>query len=352
MDRRVEPKSVIFIRRDNIGDLVCTTPAIRAVRLKCPESRIGVLVNSYNADVIRGNPDIDEIYVYEKEKHSGDKGRLRVFSENVALMRKVRRAGFDAAIGCSYGFSPRLARFVFLTGAKTRIGFVPDKAAHSRFSYDIGIEEPKETIHEVEAMMRLVEPFGVTGPPPPPAIVPDEREVDKVKRTLMEKGDEGGGAGVVAIHISSRKPRNRWPAESFARLADLIEKEFSARVLLLWSPGDKKNPLHPGDDKEAEDVAMAMRRKPLMYRTERLCELIAALSLAAVVVCSDGGAMHIAAGLARPLLTVWGSTNPRRWAPWGVDHIILKKETGRASDVSAAEAFVAFRELYGRHFDG
>ena len=59
---------VLFIRRDNIGDLICTTPAIHALRKNFPAAKIGVLVNSYNADAVAGNPDVDEVYIYEKAK--------------------------------------------------------------------------------------------------------------------------------------------------------------------------------------------------------------------------------------------------------------------------------------------
>ena len=82
-------KSIILIRRDNIGDLVCTTPAIRALRLTYPEIKIALLVNSYNADAVIGNPDIDEIFVYEKGKHRR-KGGLGLLISNLRVLKKIR----------------------------------------------------------------------------------------------------------------------------------------------------------------------------------------------------------------------------------------------------------------------
>jgi len=61
-------KKILLIRRDNIDDIVCTTPAIHAVRGKYPDAKIGVLINTYNADAVTNNPDIDEVYVYERVK--------------------------------------------------------------------------------------------------------------------------------------------------------------------------------------------------------------------------------------------------------------------------------------------
>ena len=63
IDRRT-PVKILFIRRDNIGDLICTTPALRAVRGAFPHARIGVLANTYNTDALLGNPDVDDVFVY------------------------------------------------------------------------------------------------------------------------------------------------------------------------------------------------------------------------------------------------------------------------------------------------
>src|SRR5262249_6206403 len=65
------PRSLV-IRRDNIGDLVCTTPLIAALRRRYPEAWIAALVNHYAAPVLDNNPDLDAVFSYEKAKHLGD----------------------------------------------------------------------------------------------------------------------------------------------------------------------------------------------------------------------------------------------------------------------------------------
>lgn len=344
MAEAFKPKSVLFIRRDNIGDLVCTTPAIRAVRLKYPEAEIAILVNSYNADIVKGNPDIDEVFIYEKEKHRPKgKGVLKTLLGQLNVIRKIRSRRFDAAIGCAYSYSPRLARLAYLTGAKLRIGYAP-KHGNSRF-YNSVVKGPSEPVHEVLAMMRLLKPLGIEEEPVPRLFIrPDEEEVKKAREFLKSAGP---GRRIALFHISSRRPENRWPLEYFKELGDMIEKQCGFKPLLTWSPGSKDNPLHPGDDEDAEALASAMKERPLLYKTERLSQLIAALSLADIVICLDGGAMHIAAGLGKPVLAIWGSTDERRWAPWAAPHIILKKDSKHASSVSPKEAFETFMKLSG-----
>ena len=60
---------ILILRRDNIGDLVCTTPLLEALRAQLPGAWLAALVTTYNAEVLKGNPALDAIFVYEKLKH-------------------------------------------------------------------------------------------------------------------------------------------------------------------------------------------------------------------------------------------------------------------------------------------
>ena len=90
-------KKILFIRRDNIGDLVLTTPAIYAVRAKLSDAKIGVLANSYNMEVIENSPNVDELYVYEKAKHFPGKSKFMVWWNNFRLLSKIRRERYDVS---------------------------------------------------------------------------------------------------------------------------------------------------------------------------------------------------------------------------------------------------------------
>ena len=334
---------VLFIRRDNIGDLICTTPAIHALRKNFPAAKIGVLVNSYNADAIANNPDIDEIYIYEKAKHAEGKNRLLVWLGNLRLLLKIRGEKYDAAIGCG-NYSPSLARYTFLTGAKKRIGYV--RSGDRSISYNIPINEPTEPLHEVIATFRLLEPFGIDGEPSRLVLLPSADEKEKVLKFLFPHPTSHiPHPNLIAIHISSRKENNRWQVDKFVELGNMLIKKYNILPMILWAPGSSKNPFHPGDDEKAEAIAKRMFIKPALYKTVNLKELIAAISMCKLVICCDGGAMHIAAALGKPIVTIWGSTDRRRWAPWKTENIILQKGH-TADEVSVEEAIGAFETLW------
>jgi ADP-heptose:LPS heptosyltransferase len=120
----------------------------------------------------------------------------------------------------------------------------------------------------------------------------------------------------------------------------------NAAFMLFWSPGDSRNPWHPGDDDKARAVLEQLRGIPVVgYPTERLEDLIAALSLCERVICSDGGALHIAAALGKPILCFFGDSDAIRWRPWGVPHVLLQPPSLNAADISVDEAYAGYDRL-------
>ncbi|HEY5973210.1 MAG TPA: glycosyltransferase family 9 protein, partial [Geobacteraceae bacterium] len=167
------PVKILFIRRDNIGDLICTTPTIRAVRQRYPDARIDILVNSYNAEAIRTNPDINEVHIYRKGKHFPEESPLEVFWSNLKVIWRLRRQHYDYAIACG-SFTPTLQRFTRMCAAARSVGFV--SAETGRASYTDPIPLPPAGEHEVDRVFRLLLPLGVSGDPGPLLLFPDPAE--------------------------------------------------------------------------------------------------------------------------------------------------------------------------------
>lgn len=330
---------ILFIRRDNIGDLICTTPAIHAARIQYPKAKIGILVNTYNADVIKNNPDIDEIYIYEKTKHSPDKSKMSVWLNNLKILMKIRKENYDVAIGCG-SYSPRLERYTFFTGAKKRIGYIKNSMKRSKF-YTAPLHEQEKLLHEVEKTYYLLTPLGINFDNRLPSlkIYPSKDELNKLKN-FIETKNYIKEKYLIAFHISSRRPENRWPAEKFIELGNLLTKNMQdIQILLLWSPGSEKNPYHPGDDEKAEIIKNNLTSNTFAYKTENLKELIAALSLCNLLICCDGGAMHIGTAMDKPIIALWGSSDADRWKPWCKKYILLQGKDKKAFNINVEEVF-------------
>ena len=335
----IEPHSkFLIVRRDNIGDLVCSTPLISALRRRFPQAHIAALVNTYNWQVLDAHPDLDAVYAYAKAKHREAGETLAgVYWQRFRLMRSLRAQRFDYVLlaapqpGAS---ALRLARWI---APRHIAGY-----AESTGCVDLALPRAAESrAHEVERVFALARLFGIDAAPGPASIAVDAAAKARAAAAL---GKRDPARKRVALHISARKTSQRWPIERHVELMRALEAE--AEFLLLWSPGATDHPRHPGDDAKAQAIVEAASGLRLhAYPTQELRDLAAALSLADCVICSDGGAMHIAAALAKPILCFFGDSDAARWHPWGVPYRLLQPESRDVADVSVAAALQAFREL-------
>ncbi|MBF0214351.1 MAG: glycosyltransferase family 9 protein [Magnetococcales bacterium] len=320
---------ILVIRKDNIGDLVCTTPLFARLRARFPEAFIAALVTEYNTPVLTGNPHLDAVYSYQKAKHRHEnESWLGVYARRAALFFRLRRMKFDWILlpGGPHPSALRAARV--LNPGQTIVRTQTPPGAHEVFC--------------VLACAAALEIDDAT-PPPPTRVIPDRR----LMATLPPLPHDGRRP--IGVHISARKPPQRWPVERFITLIGALH-ERGERVLLFWSPGAADNPLHPGDDDKARQILQAVGELAVTpMPTRALPELIAGLARCQAVICSDGGAMHLAAGLGKPIVCLFGNSDARRWHPWGPRYQLLQPASHQVGEISTAELLNAFDLLMARH---
>jgi len=317
---------ILVIRRDNIGDLVCTTPMFTTLRRAFPEAYIAALVNSYSAPVISNNPDINSVFTYTKGKHgANEQGVIRRWLSSFALLQKLRAEQFDVVIAINKS-SLSLAR---LLSPKRII------SAGNLAGPDVILEHDIAPLHAVEAVHNFLSPLGIHSAPGSLSIYPD---LNRLKPSLHPASKKP----VIGLHLSSRKPSQRWSVENFISLANKLSSVRQVSFRVFWSPGTQSNPLHPGDDEKAECFKQATKHLPVEFcATTQLGELIAAMSLCDLMICGDGGAMHIGAALGKPVVALFGDSEPRRWRPWGVPHQVLQPVSRDVADITPEEVLLA-----------
>ena len=348
MEITLKPRTVLVIRRDNIGDLICTTPLIRGLRTAFPDARIDALVNSYNQPVLANNTDIDHVYFYTKAKHrSPAETAFGVYWRRLRLMLQLRNTRYDLVVLANGGYMPRplgLARWV---SPRHVAGFVPAAPAKHSAIIDLPVPIDDAPLHEVENIYRLLAPLGIEGKPPGLQLTPAPEARSKARSALAAAGwSDDPAQATVAIHISARKVLQRWPGDRFSELMRRLNAVSGCRFLLFWSPGDENNALHPGDDGKAQAIIDATQGLPVIpYPTDRLDDLIGGLSVCSAMICSDGGAMHVGAGLGLPIVCLFGNSDAAKWHPWGVPHRVLQSASRDVKDIGIEEAVAAYSTL-------
>lgn len=325
---------ILVIRRDNIGDLVCTTPIFTILRKHYPEARIDALVNSYNAPILNGNSALNHVYVYQKAKHrSPGESKLKIWMQTFLLILGLRRVRYDFIILANPVYQASAVKFASLIGARKIV-------AASR---DLPTDE--NVLHETQYVTNLLRVLNIDEPPGPLMVTPDPAQVAKISLPASAHP----ASMLVGLHISARQVKRRWSAENFIALAHVLHAKHHACFLLFWSPGKEDNPQHPGDDEMAKRILKACGDLPLLAcPTAHLEELVAGLSRCDQLVCSDGGALHIAAALGKPMVCMFADPYmAKRWYPWQVRYELLLAPNQRVSELSVDEVLAAFERLNG-----
>jgi lipopolysaccharide heptosyltransferase II len=300
---------ILLIRLREIGDVVFTTPAVRALRQKFPEAHISYLVEPGASPVVEGNPNIDQLIVAPRRE-----GAAGLWAD-LRLGRKLRAQAFDVAIDFHGG--PRASLLTWLSGAPVRVGY---EVAGRAWMYTARVARPRElrARHSVVNQWDLLAPFGIG--PPDPGTTPLEMRADpETARLVAERLDQAGvapGDALVIVHVSAGNPFRRWPLESFAVVAaDLAASDTNRRIVVTSGPSER--------DAAARVIEAARARLPadeqariLRLGELSLAELRALSERAALYIGGDSGPMHVAATTNVSIVALYGPTLPARSAPW------------------------------------
>jgi ADP-heptose:LPS heptosyltransferase len=341
---------ILVIRRDNIGDLVCTTPLFAALRARYPQAHIAALVNSYNAAVLDGNPHIDVVHSYTKLKHRlPGESRLGILFARVQMLARLRREHFDYVVLAKAGVDRQGLSLARQLRLRHIVGFTePGKPAPSSISIPVpGLAY--DDLHEVEVMKRLAEAIDVHDAGGPLRVYPAPARMDAWRARLPALAQRDGRLWV-AVHISAREPGRRWPIGRWVELIERLTATGNIAVVLLWAPGSADDPRHPGDDADAAAILKQAGASALPAPPVELADLIAALALCHAFIGADGGAMHLAAALGLPTVALFENleSKKRRWHPWQVPHVLVAPTTRDIADITVEQVVQSWQRLAPR----
>jgi ADP-heptose:LPS heptosyltransferase len=302
-----EPRNILLVRLRLLGDVVLTTPLIRAVRRKFPRARISYLVEPAAAPAVQDNPHLDEVIVAPKRRS------VARWSDDLRLASRLRRARYDLVLDLHGG--PRAAWFAWASGATNRIGY-NIKGRSWMYTHVVVRADDLLPRHSVVNQWDLLTPLGI-GPPDPSRDAVEIVENSKAARSVEAKLSAlgiGPEDDIVVVHVSAGNPFRRWPAEAFAMLAArLAAADNRRRVVLTSGPSEA----------EAASLIVATARKQLGtagYRVSDpvldVAELRALTGRAAVYIGGDSGPLHVATATATPVVALFGPTLPERSMPW------------------------------------
>jgi lipopolysaccharide heptosyltransferase II len=298
---------ILLVRLRLIGDVVFTTPLIRALRRYRPDAHLAYIVEPAAAPVLHGNPHLNDLIVVPKR--SG----IQRLLDDVALGRRLQRERFDIAIDLHGG--PRAAWLTWASGAPMRIGYTI-KGRSWMYTHTVGRSPDLAPRHSVVNQWDLLAPLGIEACDPardPVEMIEDTRAAARVERRLEDAGVRAG-TPLVVIQMNADNPFRRWPEESFSKVViALAQGDPNRRIVLTSGPPDREKARRISD---AARMRLPSPESVLAVEGWDLNELQALIARASVYIGGDSGPLHVASTTRTPVVALLGPTLPERSRPW------------------------------------
>ncbi len=294
-------QKILIIRLSSIGDIVLSTPLIRVLRNKFPNSQIDFIIKKEFSELLKYNPNLTNLIEFNTENG---------FKELLRLKRQILKENYDLIIDIHNNL-----RSIFLrmfTGAHVvRI----NKRVFKRFLLvKFKINLYKNAIHVVDRYIETLSNFSIKNDNQGLEIfVPEDTiEIAKNKINFSDKNL------YIAIAPSAKHETKRWLPERFAQLGDKLAEKFKAKIILL---GGKE------DEDRCRFVEEMMVSKPInLCGKTTLLESAAVLSMCKLLVTNDSGLMHIGSAMKTKIVAIFGSTVKEfGFFPYGVENIVIEK---------------------------
>ena len=301
-------RNILVIKLRYIGDVLLATPVLRALRDQAPTARITMVVNEGTEDVLKGNPDVDDVLVVTR----------RGLLSDVRFLHDLRQRRFDCVIDLTDG--DRSAIMARATGAPVRIGFNEERYRRG-WLYTSVVTANLAGLHCIERNLEALRAIGIGAKSALPVLHTSDRDEEEAGRILEAVGLHASGPATgrpwVLVHPGARYWFKAWPADRFAELADRLAERPGCTVLVGGGEGDRD---------VAQEISRRARSAPtiLAGRTSPR-QLAAILKRCALFVGNDNGPMHMAAAVGTPVVALFGPSNPSEWGPRGDKSIVLYK---------------------------
>ena len=317
---------ILLIKPSALGDVIHTIPVLVKLRARYPSARIDWLITPENADIVRCHPALSNVVLFARRDFSKRGRRWRALVSFFDLLKQIRRAKYDLVVDMHGQL--RSAFFALVSGAHVRIGFdrpikreLTVSAEHdlknvpshgwrgaregSWIAYTHRVSIPTLDVHAIDRYLWVGPLLGFDDDPPDLTIHLSSDTVRKVEQLLEEHGVTPDMPLIILVPGTIWETKH-WTIEGFAGVA----RHFLHDGFAVALAGTKRD-----QERCRQIVAAAPGACDLSGKTTPE-ELAALIRRAEVAVTNDSGSMHVAASLGKPMVSVFGPTNPVHIGPY------------------------------------
>ena len=317
-------KNILIVRTDRIGDVVLTTPVIRALRGTYPDSRISMLVAPATRELVDGNICLDEVLVDDRK--GGHKGLFGF----IKLVHGLRSRKFDCVFVLHTKRRTNLT--CFLSKIPVRIGYKNNKFGFL-LNRPVSDTRHKGEKHEAQYCLDVLKEIGIECHDVDLDLPVKEdalRWVDQFRREHEISENER----MIALHPGASDPAKRWPENRFAELADALAARYRAKIVMIGA--------YDTDGTVRKVISLGKSKAVNMAGQTTVGQLAGLLMKCDLLVSNDSGPVHVAAGVGTPVVSIFTRNqpgiNPARWRPLGEKTRVVSVLPSQNSGISFKKA--------------
>jgi ADP-heptose:LPS heptosyltransferase len=302
---------ILVVRLASLGDLLITTPALRALRTTFPDAHIGVLTTPSSAPALRGLDTYDEVITFDKFAFDRPTDALHSLPAALGLAAELRAGNWQTLVLLHHLTTPfGIAKYAALSlgsGARRRVGL--DNGRGKWFLTESAVDRGFGFRHEVDYCLDVVAMLGARHPGQPRlelCIAPDDDGWAAARWSERQLGE-----AVLLVPGSGAFSRaRRWASERFVEVGRALLERHGLTPLVLSGLDPDEQALAR---QVASDIGPAARIAPPAPGPQALGAMIRRCRL---VVANDGGSVHVATAVGTPVVAIYGPSNARAWGPY------------------------------------
>jgi len=294
---------ILILGIRSLGDTALISAAINSIKQKFPQAEIDFVGDSRYISVLEFHPWVNRIYGVPRDEVAKKQSFFEKALSSYNLVKKLCKNNYDIAIDLFSG--PRSAILSYLSKAPLRVG--EDKRKSLRgYLYNKRVNFPKKISHIVLQHLFLTEAALGKLKPMPTKLFLTEEENQFATDFLKDLGVKPGIK--IGIFPGSGWKNKNWPAQNFAKVAELLFSKYKAKILIF------------GGEKDRQDINQVVSFiKVPFYKIDNLVslrQLMALIKTCDLFISNDTGPMHLAVALEVPVIVLFGPQTPLRYGPW------------------------------------
>jgi heptosyltransferase I len=289
------PREVLIVMLSALGDAVHVLPVVNALKRAWPGTRITWIIQPVPYQLVKDHENVDEFIVFHRRRGM----------DAIASYRELRRAlkgrRFDLAINLQVYFKAGL--ITALAPAKVKLGFDRRRARDMNWLFTTHRIPPHAPDHVQDQYFEFVEHLGID---PNPVewrltLTPDEKSAQRNFFAPLGR--------TCAIVVGTSKPAKNWAHNRYTRVIEALEADFGFRCVLVGGPSAIER-------EAAQRISEISRVKPINALGNDVRRLLWLIDGADLVISPDTGPLHMARALDKPVIGLYGYTNPKRYGPY------------------------------------